>query len=282
MAHLYQLPEIQAAADFVGDSLELAKAAKNAGKETIVFCGVYFMAETAKLLNPEAAVLLPAANALCPMAEMVTPCDVRRLRAQNPGAAAVCYINSTAAVKAECDICCTSSNALKVAASLENNEIIFVPDKNLGRYVASRLPEKRFIFHDGFCPAHGRVTPDDILKARAEHPGAPVLSHPECSPEVLALSDYVGSTAQIIKYAHISPENAFIIVTERGISYRLGRLCPEKSFFFPANGLFCPNMKKISLISLVASLEKNEHKIEIDENTSQRALRAIERMLRVK
>ncbi len=282
LAHLYQLPEVQDAADFVGDSLELAKAAKGTDADVIVFCGVSFMAETAKILNSGKTVLLPEITAGCPMADMVTLGDVRRLKAEHPGAAAVCYVNSSAEVKAECDICCTSSNAVKVVKSLKNDEIIFVPDKNLGRYIAALTPEKHFIFHEGFCPTHNKLTAGDIQAALAARNAARVLVHPECVPEVTALADFTGSTAQIIDYAKNSEAREFIIGTECGILHRLGALCPGKRFYSPFGGLVCPNMKKTRLESVLRALENGEYKIKVDKRIADKAYTAIDKMLSLK
>jgi quinolinate synthase len=282
LAHLYQLPEVQDIADIVGDSLELAKAARSASAGIIVFCGVYFMAETAKILNPDKTVLMPEPDAGCPMADMIGREDVLALREKHPGAAVVCYVNSSAQVKAESDICCTSSNALKVAASVENDEIIFIPDKNLGRYVASQLPEKRFIFYDGFCPTHNKITVSAIQNARAVQKNAKVLVHPECTPDVIASADFVGSTSQIIDYVRKSPARDFIIGTESGIFHQLQKLCPEKRFFSPHGGMLCPNMKKTTLEKVLLSLENGQYKIEVDGKTARAAYGAIDRMLALK
>ena len=282
LAHLYQLPEVQDIADFVGDSLELAKTAAKTSADVIVFCGVFFMAETAKILNPEKTVLMPDLNAGCPMADMVTADDVSALKSAHPKAAVVCYINSNAEVKAVSDICCTSSNALRVVTSLANKEIIFVPDRNLGRYIADKLPEKQFIFHEGFCPVHNCVSGYYIDKARREHPDALVLVHPECTPEVTEKSDFCGSTAQIIEFVGASREKDFIIGTESGIFHRLETLYPDKSFYSLGSGLTCPDMKRISLSGVLTSLENNRHQITVDKDTADRAYQAINKMLAVK
>ena len=232
LAHLYQWPEVQELADFVGDSLDLSRKAQETKADVIVFCGVWFMAQTAKILNPEKTVLLPRPDAGCPMADMVTPEDVWELKKKHPQAAVVCYVNSSAEVKAASDICCTSSNAVSVVSSLREEEIIFVPDRNLGHYVSQFLPDKRFILFNGFCPTHDRITPEDVEKARSARPGASVLVHPECRPEVVQKADFAGSTAQIIEYAAASDKKEFIIGTESGVLHRLKQLCPNKNFFF--------------------------------------------------
>jgi len=281
LAHFYQLGEIQDAADFVGDSLELAKKARDATADIIVFCGVRFMAETAKILNPQKTVLLPAPDAGCPMADMITASDVLRMRAEHPGAAVMCYVNSDVSVKAVSDICCTSSNALRVARSLREEEIIFVPDKCLGGYVASFLPEKRFILPEGYCPTHHRITAADITASRAAKPGAKVLVHPECTPDVAALADFVGSTAQIIDAAVRSDAKEFLIGTEEGVLHRLQKLCPDKRFYNTGRTQVCPNMKKTRIESVLLSLERLQYPVTVEEGLAKRALLPLERMFAV-
>jgi quinolinate synthase len=281
LAHLYQRPEVQEIADVVGDSLDLSRKAHGANADVIVLCGVRFMAETAKILNPEKTVLLPEPGAGCPMADMVTPEDVARLRAGHPHAAVVCYINSSAEIKAESDVCCTSSNAVRVVASLPGDEVIFVPDKNLGQYVARQLPQKRVVLHDGFCPTHHRVTPEDVDAARKARPGAPILAHPECVPGVLEKADYVGSTLQIIQYAQNSSEQEFIVGTEMGVIHRMQTLCPEKRFYSLHAAMVCPNMKRTTLQSVRGALEDTRYQIELDGQIAQKASVCLERMLSV-
>ncbi len=281
LAHLYEWPEVQDIADFVGDSLELSRKAKETDADVIVFCGVSFMAETAKILNPSRMVLLPVMEAGCPMADMVTAEDVRRLRAEHPEAAVVCYVNSSAEVKAECDICCTSSNAVRVIGSLSQDEIIFVPDMNLGHYVSTFSPEKKFYCIHGFCPTHNKIKAEEVLRVKQARFGVPILSHPECRPEVLALSDYVGSTAQIIDYAVKSDAKEMIIGTEIGVLHRLKKLCPDKTFYSLHAALVCPNMKKTHLENVRDALLEKKYQIELDEDLRLRAGIAIERMLLV-
>jgi quinolinate synthase len=281
IAHLYQWPQIQEIADFVGDSLELSRKAKATDADVIVFCGVYFMAETAKILNPGKTVLLPEIHAGCPMADMITPETVKDLRRLHPQAAVVCYVNSSAEVKAECDICCTSSNAVKVVQSLEEKEIIFVPDQNLGDYVSQFVPDKSFIFANGFCPTHHKITALDVEKARQAKPGVPVLVHPECKPEVVSAADYVGSTAQIIDYVANSTEDVFIIGTEVGIIHALQKRCPGKKFYSLHAAMVCPNMKKTTLLSVRDSLAKMQYNIEVDKNISDKAFKSLDRMLQI-
>ncbi|MHB1485925.1 MAG: quinolinate synthase NadA [Saccharofermentanales bacterium] len=281
IAHLYQWPEVQDIADFVGDSLDLSKKAKSTDADMIVFCGVWFMAETAKILSPGKTVLLPELNAGCPMADMITPEDVLELKRRHPGAAVVCYVNSSAHVKAVSDICCTSSNAVKVVSSLKEKEIIFIPDRNLGNYVSRFLPEKKFVLFDGFCPTHNKITPADVIKAKEARPGTPVLVHPECVPEVVDLADFTGSTSQIIDYAMKSEKKEFIIGTEIGVLHRLEKLAPGKKFYALHAAMVCPNMKKTTLNSVYNSLMNVQYKIELDDDTIARAKTSLDRMLMV-
>ena len=279
LAHYYQPRETQEIADHVCDSFEMARLARQAVEETLVICGVRFMAETAKLLNPGKTVLLPSPGAGCPMADMVTPGDVEALRAAYPGAAAVCYVNSPAAVKAACDVCCTSSSAEKIVSSLPDKQIIFVPDRNLGAFIASKTPEKEIILFDGYCPVHDLVTENDVLSAKAKHPGAKLLVHPECRPEVLQHADYIGSTAGIIKESLDSPAGEFIIGTEAEIAGRLSSLAPGKSFHPLKSGFICADMKKTLLPDVLHTLENNEYMIEIDAGESKAARKSLERMI---
>lgn len=283
LAHFYEPIEIQLAADFVGDSLELARRCKDLECEKIVFCGVSFMAETAKLLCPEKCVFIPAPDAGCLMADMIDENHILRLREEHPHASVVCYINSTARTKAVSDICCTSANAVKVASAVEGDEIIFVPDRNLGRFVAEQVPQKKFFFHPGYCPIHDNLKLEKVLEAKAEHPGAPVLTHPECQPEICALSDFVGSTSQILRFVAESEDREFIICTEDGVIERMRMLHPEKTFFNPdRETLFCEGMKKITPEMLIDTLENGVGEVFLDEGLRERALRPIERMLEIK
>lgn len=281
LAHYYQPAEIQKIADFVGDSLELSRKAQQSKADVVVFCGVYFMAESAKILSPGKQVLIPVESAGCPMADMIRPEDVIRLRRQYPAAAVVTYINSSAAVKAESDICCTSANAAAVVASLPQQEIIFIPDQNLGSFVA-RSSDKTFHYFDGYCPIHHRFSSEQVRRARRRHPNVPVLVHPECPPSVVDLADFVGSTSRIISHAASSPEKAFIIGTEAGILYPLRLACPDKTFYRLSAKAICPDMKKISLQSVADCLEYDRHAILLDEAVIIRAAAALERMLAVR
>ena len=281
VAHNYQIDAVQAIADVVGDSFALSKYCATASQDVIVFCGVHFMADSAKILSPQKTVLLPERTAGCPMADMVTATDVQALKLRHPRAAVVCYINTSAAVKAECDICCTSSNAVKVIQSLKEEEIIFVPDKNLGSYIAAQVPEKKMIIWEGFCVTHHRVTVEEVTRVREAHPDALILVHPECRPEVVARADFVGSTKQIIDFATASAEKKFIIGTEMGVLYRLKKDNPEKTFYLLSPGLICPNMKKTTLKSVYNALTQMQYPIEVAEEILIKARSALERMLQV-
>jgi len=281
VAHNYQMEEVQEIADILGDSLDLSRYCASSPHETIVFCGVHFMAESAKILSPQKTVLLPEINAGCPMADMITAEDVREQKKLHSDAAVVCYINTSADVKAECDICCTSSNAVKVIRSLKEKDIIFVPDKNLGHYIARMVPEKNMIIWNGFCITHHRVTRDDVLNARAAHPDALVLVHPECQPDVVDMADFVGSTKQIIDFATTSERRKFIIGTEMGILFRLKKDNPNKEFYLLSQGLICPNMKKTKLISVYNALKNMKYRIGLDDSILMRARSSLDRMLQV-
>jgi len=282
LAHNYQLDEVQEVADYVGDSFFLSKIAASATGKIIVFCGVRFMAETAKILAPDKMVLLPESDAGCPMADMVTAEDLRKLKAAHPGASVACYVNSNAAVKAESDVCCTSSNAVKVVASLPSRQVIFVPDKNLGDYVAQRLPDKDIVLWPGHCVTHSKVKPLDVEAARERHPQAQILVHPECDPSVVALADFVGSTSEIIHYAEKSPGNAFIIGTEMGVLHILKNLRPDGQFYLLHPGLVCPNMKKTRLQSVYDALQNSQHEITVDTELALRARHTLDRRRYIK
>jgi len=282
LAHLYQQPQVQDIADFVGDSLDLSRKAKDNDADIIVFCGVWFMAETAKILSPQKIVLLPEKDAGCPMADMVTAEDVKKLRKEHPKAAVVCYVNSGADIKALSDICCTSSNAVKVVQSLKEEEIIFVPDQNLGAYVSKFVPEKRFILHPGYCPTHHRIKLADVMAARAALPGVPLLVHPECTPKVVEMADFVGSTAQIINETVRSQSQEFIIGTESGVLHRLKQLSPDKKFYALRSTMVCPNMKKTTLDSVYYALKNMQYKIELPEEVIKAASVSLERMLLIR
>mgnify|MGYP000937114160 CR=1 FL=1 len=279
LAHYYQLPEIWDVADFVGDSFDLAKIAKEASCDIIVFCGVRFMAESAKLLNSTRKVLLAASGAGCPMADMVTPEQVDALRKRHPNAAVVCYVNSTAAVKAKSDICCTSSNALQIIRSLPNHEIIFIPDQNLGRTCAESCPEKTFYYIDGCCPIHNNIYIEDVSNVKKNYPDAVFLAHPECRPEVSALADFVGSTKQIIQYALKTSARKVIIGTEQEIVSWLRRLDSTREYIPLTNRFICADMKKTTLGGLKEALEKEQEEIFIPTELAQAASLPLEKMV---
>lgn len=280
-AHNYQVPAVQDVADLVGDSLELARAATAYDAGVIIFCGVDFMAQTAAILSPEKRVVLPAGDACCPMAAMVTAGEVRVLKERFPDAAVVCYVNTSAEVKAESDICCTSANAVKVVESLEEERILFVPDRNLARYVA-RFTTKEVMPWDGFCYVHDRFTPENVQDARRLHPEAEVLVHPECRPEVIDLADYVQSTSGMVRHACASTARSFIIGTETGIIHQMHKKCPDKKFFPLSERAVCINMKKTDLEKVRNSLVTLEPRVTVPADVADRARTAIERMLAVK
>ena len=279
LAHFYQRQEVQAIADEVGDSFALAQKAQQADCDSIILCGVRFMAESAKILNPGKRVYLPNLDAGCPMADMVTPEDVRALREQYPEAAVVCYVNSSAAVKAVSDVCCTSSSAERIVRALPNRQIVFVPDQNLGAYCAKMAPEKEFILFSGYCPIHHAVTREHAEAAREAHPRARFAVHPECRPEVLALADYIGSTAGILKDVRGSEETEFVIGTECGVQEILRRDCPEKKIFSIREDFLCPDMKKTTLEDVLRTLEGELPEIELPEDEMDGARVALERMI---
>lgn len=277
LAHLYQIPEVQEIADYVGDSYYLSKVARDAKEDLIIFCGVKFMAESAKILSPNKTVILPAPDAGCPMADMAEAEDLKEKIKEYPDAFKVCYINSSYEVKALCDASVTSSSALEIMKNIPNKQILFLPDRNLGSYIAEFFPEKEFIQWKGFCPTHERVSAEDITKLKEEHPNVKVLSHPECSKEVRDLSDYIGSTSGIIKFATECEDKEFIICTEQGVLHELKKNNPDKEFYFPEN-MICPNMKKTTLQDVYDALTGKKEEIILDEETSKKALTALENM----
>ncbi|KUK70432.1 MAG: Quinolinate synthase A [Methanomicrobiales archaeon 53_19] len=280
LAHNYQVAGVQDIADIVGDSLELARAAAERREETIVFCGVDFMAETAAILSPEKTVLLPAPDAHCPMAGMIAGGDVRMLRERFPDAAVVAYVNTTAEVKAESDICCTSANALKIVESLKEDQVIMLPDRNLARYVA-RFTEKEILLWEGYCYVHDRMTSADVSRARLDHPDAELLVHPECRPDVIDLADYVHSTSGMIRHIYASDKVDFIIGTEPGIIHQIEKQCPGKRVYPLSEKAVCMNMKKTSLEKVIQSLETLTPQMVVPEEIAARARVAIERMLQI-
>lgn len=277
LAHLYQIPEVQEIADYVGDSYYLSQVARDAKEDLIIFCGVKFMAESAKVLSPNKTVILPAPNAGCPMADMAEVEDVEEMIKKYPDAFKVCYINSSYEVKALCDASVTSSSALKIMKNIPNKQILFLPDQNLGGYIAEFFPEKEFILWKGFCPTHHRITAEDIIKAKEEHPNVKVLSHPECSKEVRDLSDYIGSTSGIISYATECEDKEFIIATEEGVLHQLKKKNPDKKFYFPEI-MVCPNMKKTTLQDVYDALDGKKEEVILDEEIRKKALTSLENM----
>ena len=279
LAHYYQTMDIQEVADHVCDSFEMARRAGEANEDLLVICGVLFMAESAKILNPGKTVLLPSPDSGCPMADMIVPEDVADLRKQYPDAAVVCYVNSSAAVKAVSDICCTSSSAVGIVRALPERRILFVPDRNLGSYVASKVPEKEIILFDGCCPVHDRITEADVIAAKDAHPGAALLIHPECRAEVLKHADYIGSTAGIIKEAAGSAAGEFIIGTEIGVTERLEASASGKRFYPLAASFVCTDMKKTRLSDVLDSLENRIHEITLPADEIAAASKSLERMV---
>lgn len=279
LAHYYVNDEVQAIADYVGDSFYLSKVATKVEAETILFCGVSFMGESAKILNPEKTVIMPDMQADCPMAHMAEPEKIEQVRGEYPDVAVVCYINSTAELKTYSDVCVTSSNALKIVRKLPNEHIYFIPDENLGRFVSSRVPEKHFIFNDGFCHVHKSITAESVKKAKEAHPDAPILVHPECTLDVVEMADYIGSTSGIIDVATASEAKEFIICTEMGVLYELKQKNPGKRFYSAGHRQFCPNMKRITLEKVADALEQMSNVIEMDEDMRIRANKPLERML---
>jgi len=304
IAHNYQRGEVQDIADFTGDSLELSRKAATMDCDVIVFCGVNFMAESASILSPDKTVLLPEMGACCPMADMVTVREPRKfwdefpgyerqpilnypkeytlldIKREHPGAPVVAYVNTTAEVKAESDICCTSSNVIAVVNSLPENKIICIPDRNLSDW-ARRNTDKEIIAWDGFCHVHDRITAKDVETARAEHPNAVLMAHPECRPEVVALADYVTSTSGMLRYATESDAKEFIVGTETGLMHRLNKDNPDKQFYPLRKDMICPNMKKTTLESVRDALKEMKHVVKVPEDIRVKAKRALDRMLEI-
>lgn len=280
VAHNYQRPEVQDIADFVGDSLELARRCTEVDAETIVFCGVRFMAETAVILNPERTVLLSEGSAGCPLADMLTTGELRQWRERYPRAAVVCYVNSTAEIKAESDICCTSANAAEVVNSLESDEILFVPDQNLGHY-ASTQTTKKIILYPGFCYLHHRIQAEQLKRAIKRHPEARAIVHPECRPEVIALAEAALSTSQMLRHVKASSHKSFIIGTEEGLLHRLHLENPDKSFYLISDNQICIDMKRTTLQILAQTMELKQNTVTVPEEVRLKAREAVERMLAI-
>lgn len=280
LAHNYQIEEVQLIADYLGDSLELSKIASETDNKMIVFAGVKFMAETAKILSPQKTVLLPRLDAGCPMADMITADELKELKQEHKNAKVVTYVNSSVEIKAESDVCCTSANAVSVVKNLDADEVIFIPDRNLGTYVGKMVPEKKIILFEGYCYVHDKIKKEEIEEMRNFYPEAEFLVHPEARMEVINLSDKVFSTSGMLKYAKKSDKKQFVIVTEQGLIERLKRENPEKEFYPALKPKICSNMKRTALIDIFNSLEKNQYEINIEESTLQRAYNALNKMLK--
>jgi len=281
LAHNYQLPEVQDVADFRGDSLELSRIAAKTEAKVIVFCGVHFMAETASILSPEKKVIVPDIQAGCPMANMITAEDVRKLKKAHPEAVVVGYVNTSAEVKAELDYCCTSTNAVAVVNALKDaKEIIFIPDKYLADYV-SKQTGRKLIAWDGFCPTHIKILPEDIIREKKFHPQAKVVVHPECLPQVVALADAALSTSQMGKFAKETDAKEIIVGTETGIIYRLKKDNPDKEFYPASEAAVCPNMKRTTQEKIIWSLEELKEEVRVSDEVRQKAKKAIDRMLAI-
>ncbi len=286
LAHLYERIDVQDVADYHGDSLGLSQLAASTDADMIIFCGVHFMAETAKLLSPGKTVYLANPNAGCPMADMITREELLKFKAEHPGLPVVAYVNTSADVKAESDYCCTSANAVEVvrhvAQETGHTEILFVPDKHLGAYVQSQLPDIKLICWEGFCPTHLRMNPEDVVKLKKEYPEAEILVHPECDDPMKAMADFIGSTTAIVKHAKESRAKTFIVCTEDGVSQRLSQDCPEKTFFTPTKAsAVCPNMKLTRLENIYKSLLGQNEEIAIPDEIAEKARRCIDSMMRI-
>ena len=279
LAHYYAEPEVQEVADYVGDSFYLSRVAVGLAEQTIVFCGVSFMGESAKILNPGKTVLMPDLSADCQMAHMADAGTIRRMREKYEDLAVVCYINSTAELKKYSDICVTSANAVEIVKALPNRNIFFIPDKNLAHYVAEQVPEKHFVFNEGYCPVHEELQLRELMEAKAMHPDAEVLSHPECREEVLKESDYIGSTSGIIQYAARSDSREFIVCTETGVRWKLEKDNPEKKFYFTKTEPMCRDMKLNTLEKLLHVLKTGENAVEVDQELRELSKKPLERML---
>lgn len=281
LAHYYVRPEIQEIADYIGDSFYLSKTAVGLKEQTIVFCGVSFMGESTKILNPEKTVLMPDLAADCPMAHMADEEEIKRLKCTYEDLAVVCYINSTAKLKQYSDVCVTSANAVKIVKALPNKNIYFIPDRNLAHFVAEQVPEKNFIFNEGYCPVHEKMQLHEIQKAKEEHPQAEILTHPECPEGIRNISDYIGSTSGILKHAAESDRQEFIICTENGVRYELKKQNPGKIFYFTETEPVCEGMKLITLEKIAHVLETGENEVQVPEELIRESVKPLQNMLRL-
>lgn len=281
LAHYYVADEVQEIADYIGDSYYLSKVAKGTDADIIVFCGVSFMGESAAILNPKKKVLMPDMEADCPMAHMADLKKIEEMRQTYEDLAVVCYINSTAKIKAHADVCVTSANALKIVKNLPNKNIFFIPDGNLGRYVAEQIPEKNIILNDGYCPIHAAMTKESIQKAKAEHPKAKFLVHPECTKDVLDEADYIGSTSGIIEFATNDAADEYLIGTETGVLYELKKQNPNKKFYLLPGEQICRDMKLITLEKVLKVLEQETNQVVVSDELREKALVPLERMLKL-
>lgn len=280
VAHNYQRPEVQDVADFVGDSLELARQCTEVDAQTIVFCGVRFMAETAAILNPDRTVLLSEGSAGCPLADMINTDELKQWKQRYPKASVVCYINSSVEIKAESDICCTSANGVRVVESVPNDDILFIPDQNLGHFISTQT-KRNMILYPGFCYVHHRIKPEQVKLAKQLHPDAQVVVHPECRPEVIALAEAALSTSQMLRHAKASSYNSFIIGTEEGILHRLRQENPDKSFYLILNSQICTDMKKTTLEILAQTMELRQNIVTVPEEIQVKAKQVVDRMLAI-
>lgn len=281
LAHYYVDGEVQAIADYVGDSYYLSKLATTLEADTIIFCGVRFMGESAKLLNQKKTVVMADGAADCPMAHMADVDTIEKVRKENEDVCIVCYVNSTAELKAHSDVCVTSSNAVTIVKALPNQKIFFIPDSNLGHYVAAQVPEKDFIFNDGFCHVHTSIHRKELEQAKLAHPEALVLAHPECTKDILEISDFIGSTSEIIDYATSSDKSSFIICTEMGVFYELGQKNPGKKFYSVGHRQFCPNMKRISVEKVLHALQTLKPQVTLEAALSEKANKPLVQMLKL-
>lgn len=286
LAHYYVDGQVQDIADYVGDSYALAKLATTVEQKNIIFCGVYFMGESAKILNRDKNVYMVDYTADCPMAHMVELEKIDNVRKEYDDVAVVCYVNSTALVKTKSDVCVTSSNAVRIVKALPNKNIFFIPDKNLAGFIAKQVPDKNFIYNEGFCPIHQQIVKEDVIKAKEAHPGVKLLTHPECTEEVLEMSDFIGSTAEIIAYAEKNPADEYLIATVTGVFYEMQRRCPNTKFYPVMDNQICPNMRKVTMEKLLNTIRQidvnpNLRKVEMNEKMANEAEKSLKRMLQL-